>query len=98
MRRATRDQRQKLTSRCLLRPFLCRSGCASSRPFDVRMPGVAPFDEVKASFWHADITHGMLSPLTQDMVLGAERELGIALPADLLQLLRIQNGGVVADA
>jgi hypothetical protein len=59
---------------------------------------VAPFDEVAASFWHTTITHGMLRPLTQDMVSAAERVLGVTLPDDLLRLLRIQNGGVVADA
>jgi hypothetical protein len=62
------------------------------------MRSVAPFDEVAASFWHTTMTHGMLPPLTRDMVLPAERVLGVTLPEDLLRLLRIQNGGVVSDA
>jgi hypothetical protein len=62
------------------------------------MLGVASFEQVEASFWHVDIKRGILSPLTHDMVGAAERELGVRLPADLLRLLHIQNGGVVSDA
>lgn len=62
------------------------------------MAGVAPFEKVEADFWHSDEKYGMLPPLTQDMIAAAEHQLGVTLPADLLRLLRIQNGGVVADA
>jgi hypothetical protein len=56
------------------------------------------FEHVEATFWDATIEHGVLPPLTQDMLAVAKRELGVKLPDDLLRLLRIQNGGVVADA
>lgn len=59
---------------------------------------MASFDQVEASFWHTEVTHGALSPLTDDIIAAAEHSLGVTLPADLLRLLRIQNGGVVADA
>jgi hypothetical protein len=59
---------------------------------------MAPFEQVEAGFWHADEKYGMLPPLTQDMIAAAEHELGVTLPADLLRLLRMQNGGVVAEA
>ena len=62
------------------------------------MIDVALFEQVEASFWDMTIEHGVLPPLTQDMVAVAERELGVTLPDDLLRLLRIQNGGVVAQA
>ncbi len=62
------------------------------------MISVASFEQVEASFWHPDIRNSVLPPLTQDVIVAAERELGLALPADLLRLLRTQNGGVVADA
>ncbi|MEV6924820.1 SMI1/KNR4 family protein [Dactylosporangium sp. NPDC051485] len=62
------------------------------------MIGMAPFEQVIARFWHADEKHGMLPPLTQDMIAAAEGELGVTLPADLLRLLRVQNGGLVAEA
>ena len=63
------------------------------------MRGVAPFGEVAASFWHASVTHGMLPPLTPDMVSAAERVLGVTLPDELLcrrasqqQVKRDQHG------
>jgi hypothetical protein len=58
---------------------------------------VARFDEVKAAFWSNDATYGVQPPLTEEVVLDAKRELDVRLPADFLDLLRIQNGGVVAD-
>lgn len=75
-----------------------RATWAGSRTAAASMLGVAPFDEVEASFWHLDITHDMLPRLTPDVIVAAERELGVTLPDDLLRLLRIQNGGAVADA
>ncbi|MEO3930655.1 SMI1/KNR4 family protein [Micromonosporaceae bacterium B7E4] len=75
----------------------CRLLSAVRLASPATMRRVAPFDEVAAGFWHETITHGMLSPLTQDVVSAAERVLGVTLPDDLLRLLRIQNGGVVAD-
>ncbi|GAA2343032.1 SMI1/KNR4 family protein [Dactylosporangium salmoneum] len=59
---------------------------------------MAPFEEVEATFWEAQNKRMMLPPLTADLIAEAERQLGVALPADLIHLLRIQNGGVVAPA
>ncbi|MEU8078771.1 SMI1/KNR4 family protein [Catellatospora citrea] len=58
---------------------------------------MARFDVVKATFW-ADSARGVQPPLTDDMVADAERLLGVSLPGALLELLRVQNGGIVADA
>jgi hypothetical protein len=58
---------------------------------------VARFDAVKATFWSSDTSYGVQPPLTEEMIRDAERELDVQLPADLLDVLRIQNGGVVAD-
>lgn len=60
------------------------------------MPAMASFEQVAASFWRTDAKHGGLAPLTNDIVAEAERSLGNILPADLLRLLRIQNGGAIA--
>ncbi|MER7848357.1 SMI1/KNR4 family protein [Kitasatospora sp. NPDC096077] len=54
------------------------------------------FDEVVAMFWNGG-DFGVQEPLTDEMVQEAERELGVTLPLALLDLLRVQNGGVVAD-
>ncbi|MGW1365180.1 SMI1/KNR4 family protein [Streptomyces chartreusis] len=54
------------------------------------------FDEVRASFWNHD-GYGAQPPLTEEMVQDAERLLGVSLPASLLTLLRVRNGGGVAD-
>lgn len=53
------------------------------------------FDEVMATFW-GDGDYGVQPPLTDEMVREAERVLGVRLPAALLDLLRVQNGGIVA--
>ncbi|MDP9794855.1 hypothetical protein J2S43_003367 [Catenuloplanes nepalensis] len=39
----------------------------------------------------------MFPPLTDAMIADAESRLGVTLPAALLDLLRVQNGGVVVD-
>jgi hypothetical protein len=62
------------------------------------MIGMASFDRVVTSFWHPDTEHLRLPPLTDDLLAGAEAQLGVTLPLDLIRLLRIQNGGVVAEA
>jgi hypothetical protein len=59
--------------------------------------GMASFEQVAASFWHQEIEHLRLPPLTDELVIDAQRQLGVDLPLDLLHLLRIQNGGVIAD-
>lgn len=57
---------------------------------------MARFDEVRATFWD-DGDYGVQQPLTDEMVREAERVLGVTLPSALLDLLRVQNGGIVAD-
>jgi hypothetical protein len=55
------------------------------------------FDDIKTSFWSAR-AHGVQPALTQAIVADAEQTLGLRLPASLLALLRVRNGGgVVAD-
>jgi len=61
------------------------------------MTGMASFEQIAASFWDPEIEHLRLPPLTDELVVSAERQLGVTLPFDLLHLLRIQNGGVIAD-
>ncbi|MEU4799470.1 SMI1/KNR4 family protein [Streptomyces sp. NPDC023327] len=53
------------------------------------------FDEVMATFW-GDGDYGVQPPLTDEMMREAERVLGVRLPAALIDLLRVQNGGIVA--
>ena len=59
---------------------------------------MAPFDQVEAGFWDPDSTYGTQPALTPDLVADTERALGVTLPESLLRLMRIRNGGVVADA
>jgi hypothetical protein len=54
----------------------------------------ARFDEVKATFW----SEGPAGTLTDAAVRNAEQRLGVRLPEALLALLRVRDGGVVADA
>ncbi len=56
---------------------------------------MARFEDVKAGFWGAG-EHGVQPPLTDEALRNAERVLGVALPAALLELLRLRNGGPVA--
>jgi len=58
---------------------------------------MAAFETVAARFWHPEITRAALPPLTPQRVTAAERLLGVTLPAELLTLLRVRNGGVVAE-
>lgn len=57
---------------------------------------MARFDEVRATFW-GDGDYGVQQPLTDETVREAEAVLGVRLPSALLDLLRVQNGGIVAD-
>lgn len=47
-------------------------------------------------FWGEGL-YGVQPPLTDGGVQDAERQLGFCLPASLLEILQVQNGGVVAD-
>lgn len=57
---------------------------------------MAQFDEVKATFW-GEGRYGVQLPLTDAVVQDAECQLGVRLSASLLEILRIQNGGAVAE-
>ncbi|UQW99449.1 SMI1/KNR4 family protein [Streptomyces sp. RerS4] len=57
---------------------------------------MARFDEVKTAFW-SDGDEGVQPPLTEEAVREAEHVLGVTLPAALLELLRVRNGGLVDD-
>ncbi|KUM67070.1 SMI1/KNR4 family protein [Streptomyces griseorubiginosus] len=57
---------------------------------------MARFDEVKATFW-GEGRYGVQLPLTDAVVQDAELRLGVRLPASLLEILRVQNGGAVAE-
>jgi SMI1-KNR4 cell-wall len=54
--------------------------------------GLAPL--IRSAFWDGS-DHAVLPPLTADAVRDAERVLGVTLPAVLLDLLRVRNGGTV---
>lgn len=54
------------------------------------------FDEVKATFWGEGL-YGVQAPLADVAVEDAERQLGVRLPSSLLEILRLQNGGLVAS-
>lgn len=57
---------------------------------------MARFDEVKATFW-GEGRYGVQPSLTDAVVEDAEFRLGVRLPAALLEILRVQNGGAVAE-
>ncbi|MER5204933.1 SMI1/KNR4 family protein [Streptomyces sp. NPDC002825] len=58
---------------------------------------MARFDEVKTGFWDEG-RHEVRAPLSDAAVRDAEQRLGVRLPAALLELLRVRNGGVVAES
>lgn len=62
------------------------------------MPGMARFEDLRHSFWDTGNDHGVRPALTDRMVEEAERLLKVRLPAPLLDLLRIRNGGQVDDS
>ena len=58
---------------------------------------MAGFEQIKATFWSGGL-YSVLPALTEEMVRVAEQELDMTLPSELLELLRVQNGGGVAAA
>lgn len=46
---------------------------------------------IKTDFWSSE--YSINPPLTDEMVLFAEKELGVKLPSLLIDLLKVQNGG-----
>ncbi|PWK47049.1 SMI1/KNR4 family protein SUKH-1 [Actinoplanes xinjiangensis] len=61
------------------------------------MIGMTSFEQVATSLWHPEIDRLRLPPLTDEQVVHAQKQLGVDLPADLIHLLRTQNGGVIAE-
>ncbi|MFE7796915.1 SMI1/KNR4 family protein [Nocardia sp. NPDC057440] len=56
---------------------------------------MAKFEEVITSFWQDPIEDNHVA-LTDAAIRDAEEKLGVRLPASLLRLLRVRNGGHVA--
>lgn len=57
---------------------------------------MARFEDLRRTLWDPGNRYGVQPPLTDQLVAEAERALRVALPGSLLDLLRHQNGGVVA--
>ncbi|MCZ7412938.1 SMI1/KNR4 family protein [Streptomyces sp. WMMC897] len=57
---------------------------------------MARFDAVKATFW-GEGRYGVQPSLTDVVVQDAELRLGVRLPGSLLEILRVRNGGAVAE-
>ena len=59
---------------------------------------MAAFEQVKGRFWDLDRAsdYGVERPLTDEALAAAEQQLGRTLPPELVELLRVQNGGRVA--
>jgi hypothetical protein len=71
-----------------------RGRAADSDPtYDCAVPWL---ENVFRDFWIPN-SPGIQPPLTDAMVAEAERVLGVTLPGTLIELLKIQNGGVVHD-
>ncbi|WP_335935370.1 SMI1/KNR4 family protein [Streptomyces sp. PTD5-9] len=58
---------------------------------------MARFEEIKTTFW-GEGRYGAQAPLTDTAVQDAGLRLGVRLPTSLLELLRIRNGGPVAES
>ncbi|MEU6459746.1 SMI1/KNR4 family protein [Streptomyces sp. NPDC047065] len=59
---------------------------------------MARSDDVLPAFWDADSNYRVQQPLTDQAVRDAERLLDVTLPASLIDLLRVQNGGQMTSA
>lgn len=60
------------------------------------MPVMDAFDDLQQALWDTDSDYGVQTPLTDQAILEAEALLNVTLPATLLDLLRVRNGGQVA--
>ncbi|MFF3946895.1 SMI1/KNR4 family protein [Streptomyces sp. NPDC001902] len=56
---------------------------------------MARFEDLRRSLWDTEGQYGIQEPLTDPLIVEAERSLGVTLPGSLLDLLRRQNGGAV---
>ncbi|MEU6238996.1 SMI1/KNR4 family protein [Kitasatospora sp. NPDC047058] len=59
---------------------------------------MARFDDLQQSLWDTDSNCGVQPPVTDQVILDAERLLNVTLPSSLLDLLRRQNGGQVTSS
>jgi hypothetical protein len=60
------------------------------------MPGMARFEDLCRSLWDTSSEYVVQPTLTGQAIAEARRLLDLTLPSSLLDLLRHQNGGVVA--
>jgi hypothetical protein len=56
---------------------------------------IGRLEDIKHRFWSTGEDHLVQPPLTDDARRDAEQALGVRLPAAYLELLSVQNGGVV---
>ncbi|GGT96268.1 MULTISPECIES: SMI1/KNR4 family protein [Streptomyces] len=59
---------------------------------------MARFEDLCRSLWDTSSEHAAQPALTGQAIVDAQRLLNVTLPSSLLDLLRHQNGGVVADS
>jgi len=59
---------------------------------------MATFEDITDTFWDTASHYLVQPPLDDAALAAAEETLGVRLPAEYVALLRVQNGGVVADA
>jgi hypothetical protein len=71
-----------------------RDGCGA---LEGQVKVAACFDEVVSRFWDPSVRSGVQVPLTDQAIIEVECELGHVLPHELVQLLRVQNGGYLRD-
>ncbi|GAA2753356.1 SMI1/KNR4 family protein [Kitasatospora cinereorecta] len=56
------------------------------------------FEDLQRSLWDTGTDFGVQPPMTDQVILEAERLLNVTLPSSLLDLLRQQNGGHVTSS
>ncbi|MBT2443927.1 SMI1/KNR4 family protein [Streptomyces sp. ISL-36] len=59
---------------------------------------MAHVEDLQHPFWDTNSDRGVQPSLTDQAILEAERLLNVTLPASLLDILREQNGGLVASS
>ncbi|MGW2378357.1 MULTISPECIES: SMI1/KNR4 family protein [Kitasatospora] len=59
---------------------------------------MARSEDLQQSLWDTGSGYGVQPPVTDQMILEAERRLNVTLPGSLLDLLRQQNGGRVTSS
>jgi hypothetical protein len=62
-----------------------------------RLFAVSPFDELKHRFWDPSVDFQVEVPLQESALRAVEAKLVVTLPAEYVELVRIQNGGYLMD-